>query len=71
MATCACAQRFRKCNVTPGELKIKADTEGNGAILRLKRRQQKIIPTCAAVDRPRSSAHALRDEFTDVSVNPM
>jgi hypothetical protein len=71
MATCACAQRFRECNATPGELEIKADTEGNGATLRLKRRQQKIIPTCAAVDRLRSSAHALRDEFTDVSVNPM
>jgi len=35
-------------NVTPRELEIKADSEGSGAILRLKlkRRQQKIIRAC-------------------------
>jgi rhodanese-related sulfurtransferase len=57
------------CNITRGELEIKADTEEERRDPALQDRQQKIILTCGGGGKATLSAGALQEMgFTDVSV---
>jgi rhodanese-related sulfurtransferase len=57
------------CNITRGELEIKADTEHERRDPSLQDRQQKIILTCGGGGKATLSASALQEMgFTDVCV---